>query len=316
MIETSTLSFAPGVLVKNDFSMQGNGKLDMFDGLIPCPTVITEITVDGQEDADGIVHVSYTYTGEAYQVKYRIDGQGDYAYAVADLTLDIPGLAIGDHDIEIIPVCTNGYEGTGMDQDFIVTQAQTCSTVISSITVDTSAKTAVAVVSVSGATQMKYRIDGGAWISALITATISLSALSPGSHTIEMVPVCSNGVSGTGATNTFTISSSPVQSIINYDYENHPPNNYFDLYVNGVLVISLSATNGSGMITAPVGQTVKVVLASTLTPSDLRNITLDITDDTTSTSIYSASTVNPDALTHSFVADGDEYTITATIDPI
>jgi len=313
MIESSALSYSPGTVVKNDFSMQGNGKLDMFDGLIPCPTVVTSITVDGQTADDGIVHVSYTYTGVAYQIKYRIDGTGDYAYAVADLVLDIPGLSVGSHSIEIIPVCQNGYEGTGEDQDFMVTRALTCGTVISSITVDTTNKFAQAVYTGS-ATQMKYRIDGGIWNVVPITTVVSLLSLPVGAHTIEMVPICSNNVEGTGASQDFTISSTPSQSQITWNFSNTTTGRtiiLMNIWVNGVLTVQESTT-GTGSFIAPVGATIKAQINAT-DRNVLEEIeaSLAVSDDTTSVVLTNQSDSGVSVLlNYTFTANGDDFTIT------
>lgn len=310
MIEQSTLSWAAGDVVKDDFQIQGNGKLDMFDGLVPCGTVITGITVDGQEASDGIVHTTYTYTGDAYQIKYRIDNTGDYVYVVADLTIDIAGLAIGDHSIEIIPCCANGYEGTGATQSFTVTQAQTCNTVISAITIDSGVTNATAVYTGS-ATQMRYRIDGGAWNVVPITQVIGTGSLPVGAHTIDMVPICSNGILGTGAEQGFTIASQPSQSDVNWEYITlDDVGTSFRLYINGVLVISPHIDGGSGTITVPVGQTIKAVITSS---ESIHTIHLEVADTTTSTILYSQSAADPNTIQYSWTANGDTYSVTATV---
>lgn len=313
MIEASTLSIAPGALVKNDFALQGNGKLDIFDGLVACPTVITGITVDGQTASDGIVHVSYTYTGSAYQIKYRIDDMGDYAYAVADLVLDIPGLALGSHSIEIIPVCQNGYEGTGDVQDFVVTQDQTCGTVITSITVNTTNKFAQAVYT-GTATQMKYRIDGGQWNVVAIATIISLLSLPVGNHTIDMVPICSNNVEGTGNSASFTIASNPSQSLITYNFSNGTTGRTIvsmSIWLNGVLTIQESTTT-TGTFVAPVGATIKAELIAID-----RNVgetiigSLAVQDDTLGTVLSNQTRTDIGmTLTYTFTANGDDFTIT------
>ena len=335
MVETGTLGFSQGALVKNDFSLQGHGKLDVFQGLVPCPTVITSITVDGQEAMDGTVHVSYTYTGEAYQIKYRIDGTGDYIYALADLTLDIPRLTVDAHSIEIIPVCLNGYEGTGMDQSFVVTQAMTCTSACTGLVIhtDNGAKysalgsgVTVAVDAVSDyilptitgtATSYQYSWDGSSTYNAVPIGTqIPLAGLSAGPHTLVVVPVCtfSGGrrVQGTGFTGTFTLGSQPSQSIINYSYANFPPGNTFNVYVDGVLTVSLSVSNGSGSITASIGAIIKTVLQTTQPPF-ARSASLQISDDTTSTPLYNNTQSSPILMQYSFTANGDEFTINALV---
>jgi hypothetical protein len=313
MIESSTLGFSPGALVKNDFSMQGNGKLDMFDGLVPCPTAITSITVDGQTASDGIVHVSYTYTGDAYQIKYKIDGSGNYLYALADLVLSVPGLALGSHSIEIIPVCVNGYEGSGLTQDFVVTQSQVCGTVISDITITPSIATSVYA---GTATQMKYRIDGGIWQNNSITYSVPIGNLPVGVHTIEMVPICSNNVEGTGLMKPFTIAIQPSQSIINYSFALFGTGDML-IYVNGVLTVSLNASTGSpGSLVVPNGATIKWSISSSLDgrPGS-RALTLRTQDATTGVILNNQTATGAAFLQYIFTTNGDTFNLTGTISP-
>ena len=316
MIETSTLSYSPGNLVKDDFQLQGNGRLDMFDGLIPCPSTIDSITVTGQTAADGIIHIDYTFTGPVYQVKYRIDDTGEYVYATAGVIIDVPGLANGDHSVEVIPVCQNGFEGTGSVQSFIVTNALTCSSSIDDITVN---GTSLVITNThSGpATQMRYRLDGGAWINALIDDTISIAMISPGNHTIEEVPICSNGVAGTGFTRAFTITVQPALSVINWSLTvADEPTQNLAIYVNGVLYV-ITNLSESGTFTAPVGASVRAVLYGR-TNQVIRHNRLQVVDSTTSTTLYDHTetysflfgTVTDQFI---FTTNGDEYTITGTI---
>lgn len=312
MIETSTLTISSGALVKNDFNLTGNGKLIIFDGLVPCPTVISTITITGQSASDGIIHVAYTYTGSLYQIKYRIDDAGDYAYALAGVGLDIPGLSLGNHTIEIIPVCLNGFEGTGLIQDFMVTQALTCTSVITAITVTTGAGANATNTHTGAATQMQYRIDGGVWIITTIGAVISLTGLSAGAHTIEEVPICSNGLTGTGMVQSFTIPVQPSQSVITYDFEKSVDTSSCDfrIYVNGVLTISETAT-ASGSLVVPIGQTVIAEFsASTTDPSAAITGELKITDVTTIGIVTDqTNTARVVGFSFSFVPNGDHFLI-------
>lgn len=318
MIETSTLGYSTGTLVKNDFALQGNGKIDMFDGLIPCPSVINTITVTGQTAGDGIIHLAYTYTGDVYQVKYRIDNTGDYAFAQVDMPIAIPGLATGSHSVEIIPVCVNGYEGTGMTQAFNVTQSLTCTSAITSITVSTGAGAAATNTHTGAATQMKYRIDGGLWFNSPIDTPISVSALSAGAHTIEEVPICANALEGTGLVQPFTIVSQPSQSVINWNFTYSPVRFFtpiFNIYVNGVLTISRTGTS-SGSFVVPIGQSVKATLSASAAgrPGAAIVAGLSIIDTTTSGVVTNQSqTALTVALNFTFVPSGDTFTITETI---
>jgi len=315
MIETSTFSFSVGTLVKNDFQLQGNGKMDMFDGFTPCPTVIDAIVVDGQTAEDGIVHVSYTYTGEAYQIKYRIDDTGDYVFALADLVLSVPGLSLGSHSIEMIPVCVNGYEGTGLAQDFVVTQSLTCGTVISDITITSGPATATAVYA-GAATQMKYRIDGGPWQPALIANPVYMGSLSVGGHTVEMVPICANNIEGTGFVKNFTISVQPSQSILNYTFNtsyNAPYHTFFRIYINGVLTVSETG-NKTGTLNLPVGSSVKAFMEA-VGPDphvSMTHIEMTVDDVTLTTQLFGETQDQAfgNILQFTFIPNGDDYSIT------
>lgn len=310
MIESSNLSIAPGALVKADFSLPGNGKLIMFDGFVPCPTVITSITVGGQTAPDGIVHITYTYTGDAYQIKYRIDNMGDYAYAAADLQLDIPGLALGsDHSVEIIPVCQNDFEGTGLSQSFEVTQALTCSTVITDIAILTLHRTVNAVYTGS-ATQMKYRFDFGTFQFAPITQLISYGGLSIGSHTIQMIPICANNVEGTGFVKPLTITTQPTQSRITVD-PNIPGTGLgkISLYVNHTLTFTAISPSSPVTLSVPVGAEIKIVL--TLNGTRTGEIKTEDTD--TSTVLDDQTFMGPGTIQYIFTTNGDSYTCTGTI---
>jgi hypothetical protein len=312
MIETTTLGYSPGNLVKDDFALQGNGKLDIFDGLIPCPTVIVSIVVDGQEAEDGIVHIAYSYTGDAYQIKYRLDDTGDYIYAAADLILDIPDLPLGDHSIEIIPVCLNNFEGTGFKQAFEVTHALVCNTTISDITINATNKTAVPVYT-GTATQMRYKIDGGAAAIVPITQIISLSGLSVGLHLITIIPLCSvDGqlIAGTGLSKSFTIASQPAQSVISYALNVVSPGS-MSIYVNGILRVNLTAS-GSGSVIAPTGSSVKTVVNGSIAGS---NPELTIIDTTIGTTITSQTSVAPTVAQYILTPNGDSYSINAAILP-
>ena len=335
MIETGTLGISQGALVKNDFNLQGHGKLDMFDGLVPCPTLITGITVNGQENSDGVVHVSYTYAGEAYQVKYRIDNTGDYIYALADLTIDVPGLSVSSHSIEIIPVCVNGYEGTGMTVNFVVTQAMTCSSAItgmiihtsnsskySSLTTNTtvsqdSSSDYISPVLTGGATTYMYAWDGSNIFTTVPAGTnIPIGNLPIGPHVIALIPICTfpdnKQVYGAGTSQGFTLLSQPAQSKVNYSYINFPPNNSLNIYVNGVLTISLTDANAASFIMVPAGATVKSVLQSSQT-FGLRAGTLTITDNTTGIRLFNQSAISPFTVQYTFTANGDEFTILGVV---
>lgn len=288
-INSSSTQTTAGDVLKGLYVMEGSGPLAEFDGLIPCDTLITDIAITGQTADDGIVHVTYTYTGDIYQVKYRIDGIGEYAYAGVGEEIVIPGLVRGNHSIEIIPVCLNGYEGTGRSKDFQVTKGATCTSSIDSIIVDVDAFTITNTHS-GAATQMKYRIDGGAWINTGIDTVISISSIAPGDHTVEEVPICSNNLEGTGLVQPFTITVQPSQSKIQWSYT--PVAGVlcpFSIYVNGSLIVNETGS-AFGFFMVPIGATIRTVISKSAAFSQ-RRLNLHIFDVTTSTDIYLHSTL-------------------------
>jgi hypothetical protein len=310
-ISSLATSYSPGKTVENSFTLPGTGELKFFDGLIPCDSVISIITVTGQTAADGIVHITYTYTGAPSQIKYRIDGKGNYIYANVGIQLDIPGLSIGSHYIDIIPVCLNGYEGEAATrQSFTITQSLTCSAVITDITITTT--TAVPVFT-GTPSQYKYSIDGGAFVVVGISFVVPLGGLSVGNHTIQMVPICSNGVEGTGFTKPFTVAVQPSQSMVSYNWVNFPyAGNFMDIYVNGSLTIHVTSTGNSGSFIAPTGATVRAVVKSP-EPTGARSMNLKVDDTSTFTNLFNQSGTSPTTLEFIFTVNGDNYLVQGII---
>jgi hypothetical protein len=122
-------------------------------------------------------------------------------------------------------------------------------------------------------------------------------------------------VSGTPSTQVFVVSSSSTISTINYSFTAIPGGSPgFRIYVNGSLVVNLSAT-GSGSVTAPAGQT---ILAQVFVTQAGRDMSLDFEDTTTSTVLYNHSQITPSGTTtdsYSHAANGDTYQINAVISP-
>lgn len=315
VINGVTWSASTGAVVKGDISIVGDGELKFFDGLIPCDSTITSITVTGQTAADGIVHVNYTYSGAPYQIKWRVDGVGNYIYTNVYLAIDIPSLSLGSHSIELIPVCLNGYESdNSASQAFVVTQALTCSTVITDITITSTTATPVFT---GTAPSYNVRIDGGPWRNVPLTpftGPTGISTLSVGPHTIEMVPVCANNVLGTGFVKSFTVASQPAQSIITYNFVQDPfAGQYMQIYVNGVLQLNLNAT-ASGTIVVATGAAIRTLLYSPAT-AGTRHLTLSTQDTTLGTTLDSRNGTSPVLLQFNYTANGDNFLTQGTISP-
>lgn len=324
LVKTSAITAAVGQVVKDSLTFQGTGALAIFDGLIPCTTVINTITVNGQTGASGIVTVDYTYTGDLAQVMYQIDGTGSWVYAQAAVELSVPGLSLGAHTITIIPICSNGFQGTSLTQSFKVTQALSCNTTISGIVINLSNLTALATVAPGGtATTMNYSIDGGIAVNVPIGQTVSLKGLPVGPHTISMTPICLvvvNGVSqqlpGQTAFQNFTIASQPSQSVMTYNISREVPTIgfkcQFQIYVNGNAIVSTVA-NANGQLNVQVGSSVRCVVSCFVTsgtPGATPTTQLTVTDTTTSTVLSNQSQTNQaNDLEFTFTASSDSYTI-------
>jgi hypothetical protein len=310
VISNQTLSYNPGSVVKTSLTLPGNGELQIFDGLIPCPSTITGITVAGQTGGSGIVTITYTYTGAPYQVKYRIDGVGNYIYALVGTSLVIPGLSLGNHSVEIIPVCQNGYEADdGTSQAFQVTQGLTCAAVCTGITITSTSATPAFTGSPAN---YLFVLDGGTPMILPASSPIPIAGLSVGSHSITVTPMCSNNMLGTPFTQPFTVSSQPAQSIVNYTYATWVAGNIFQIYVNGILNVSMTS-GGSGSITVPTGAIVKGVLQGINNAGS--TATLQTVDSTTSTVLDNRSGTVPITLQYSFTANGDTYAINPAVTP-
>lgn len=305
MIKGNTLSWSAGALVKTDISLTGKGELLYFDGIIPCNSGISSITAT-ETGSTGDITIGYVYSSAPYQVKYRVDNAGKWFYSLIGVSIALTGLSIGSHSIEIIPICVNGYEGTGLTQTFNITQTLTCSSVISDITITSTSATPVYSGTPAGYFVV---IDGSSPVYVLIGQSYPLGSLSVGSHTINMTPECSNGITGTGFTKTFTVSSQPSQSAIAYDFTQSHVGNSFQIYVNGVLTVSASS-NRSGTIYVPNGAAIRTAMTSVTSTNSLVTV-----DTSTSTTLNSQSSGSLGTLQYIFNTNGDNYSITASTLP-
>lgn len=316
VVETTNFGISVSNLVKMDISLTGNGAVMVFDGPVPCATAITGITVTGQAASDGIAHFNYAYTGVINQVKYRIDGSGPYVYTLAPAQIDVPGLSIGAHSIEIIPICVNTYEGTGFIQSFTMTNTFTCSLSVSSVSsanIGAGTTLTVTLSSVLGAgAYVQYQLDGGVAVKVFPTVNpflIRFPVLTNGAHSVLITPVCGNGVPGTPFTKTFTSSGGAAVSTINWSNTFGSAGN-LTIYKNGFVVVSSNSTN-SGSFTALSTDSIKSVLYGSVSG---RVGTLE-TDDTTLSTTLDHQTFNAvSAVSFTFSPSlGDTYSITGTI---
>jgi len=312
MVDSTAWNATVGAVVKTDTSITGDGELKFFDGLIPCDSTITSITPTGMTGGTGVITITYTYTGAPYQVKWRLNGTGPYFYALLGVSIVTPALAAGSYSIEIIPVCANGYESeNSASQVFVVTLGLTCSATTSAIS--TSGGSLVPTFT-GTPSQWKYSIDGGAYttVSVLVTA-VDISALSVGAHTVSVVPICSNGVEGTGILNqAFTVSASPTTATINWQLASFVSGNTINIFVNGVLNLSTS-TPGTGSLTCPSGS---VIIARVIGNNNTGSfVELRTRNVTTSTILDDQTGHCPVTLSYTFTVTGDTYSVLTTITP-
>lgn len=310
MVSDLSFNASTGALAKSDCTLTSNGELQFFDGLIACDSLITSITPAGLTDPDGNITFTYTYTGDATRVKYRLDGTGPYFYAGIGAGLSFDGVANGDHSIEIIPQCLNGYDADNSTSTaFTVTRGLTCSSTITAITITSTTATPTYT---GTAPQYQYRIDGGVWLNRPLYPTptpVNLSGLATGSHTIDMRPLCANGVTGSGHSSTFTYTA-PTTSQIFWQYNTAgTATGYFRLYVNGTLIVN-ATTASSATITVPNGAT---IIGQVKCNVHNGNTTHLLTKDTTLGTTLDNQTDIPAFLAYTFTTNGDTFSVQGSI---
>lgn len=308
-VQSIALAYGVGKVLTGDFTLPGSGELKYFTGLIPCDSTVSNIVITGETDPDGNITVTYDFTNSPYQVRYRVDGTGNYIYALIGETIAIDGNTLGSHIIEIIPVCSNGYDGDGDTATYNITTGLTCASVVTDITLGT---LTAGPVYTGSPTTYKYSVDGGTFITIPIASFAPISGLSVGSHTIEMVPICANGVEGTGFTKSFSVASQPAQSPINFILSSYVGGNSLQIYVDGILNTNLVAS-GTGSIMVATGAVVRGVL-NINTPVGSHG-TLLTQDTTLITTLDTRNGIGIQVLQYAFTANGDTYAIQGTITP-
>ncbi len=321
VVKTSALSASAGELVKADFNLLGSGAFLWFDGTVSCDTSASFDGTTEAGDGSGDTTIYYVYSGAVNQVKYRLNGTGDYIFSSAGVNIFYAGLAAGLYSIEVIPLCQNGNEGVGFTQLFVVTRGGSCNLAITSIELsDDQTQLLITVNNPDDETSgtYQYSIDGGTFFSKNLLPDpdpIDVSGLAFGDHTVDVVPFCSSGVLGSDLSGDFTIDSQPSQSVVNWTFNNDPfSGNQFWIYVDGVMVINETAADLGNSINVNVGQVVRVVLQCTAT-GGARGVSLQTVNSTTSTTLNSQSGRSPQTFIFSWTADGSTYQVGANITP-
>lgn len=262
-------------IVKNNITLTGNGALLFYDGAVPCPVSIDTVTIAGQTSGDGNISVTYTYTGPLYQVQYRLDGTGPYSYALLAAPITFSSLAVGNHFIEMTPLCQNGYLANTVITNFQVTYAMVCTLQVTSLTTlqtgDTTAVTVNFNADPSLAT-LRYSLNDfpdvkytGVLTNPTILYFTGLTPI-PAPYSITVTPTCANGVDGTSNHTTFAVTGGTPISIINWNYVVHAPNTVYQIFKNGILLVSQTNTTASGSFTAVPTDSINILETSTFVP--------------------------------------------------
>jgi hypothetical protein len=119
-------------------------------------------------------------------------------------------------------------------------------------------------------------------------------------------------VEGTGLSEPFTIASQPAQSIIDYQFASFRTGNIMQIYVNGILTIS-PAIGATGSFNVATGSSVRGVIQGINNSGD--NMNLRTTDVTTASLLDNQVGTIPGTFNYTFIANGDEFSILATVTP-
>lgn len=133
VIQTSTLASRVDEFTTNEFSLLGNGKLDFFDGLVPCDSEITDILFTDLDNNDNQIAIAYQFTGTPVRVNWYLDEYTDTprtGFVEAADTIYIHDIDTGAHSIRLEPICGSGFAGVDLTKDFIVTAGETCNVTI------------------------------------------------------------------------------------------------------------------------------------------------------------------------------------------
>jgi hypothetical protein len=131
-----------------------------------------------------------------------------------------------------------------------------------------------------------------------------------------MVPICSNGVEGTGDTEPFTIASAPAMSNVAWQFPSWQAGNILQIYVDsgsGFILVQTPAIGSSGTMTVATGAQVRAVLQGINIAGSGMN--LRTRDDTIATILNNQIGTVPNTFTFTWTTNGDDYSILGTVTP-
>lgn len=186
---------------------------------IPAQPCTAAIGVISQVQFGNTVTISWTYTGTPEGFLYRMDG-GPWIIT-SNTSVDFTTLADGAHEFDVKAFCNCAET---VQESLYFTKVAASATCSSAITALGGTQTGIGSISIpvtaTGAPpSFRYRVDGGAWIDTA-SNPIAITSLTAGGHFIEVFPVCANGALGTGFSGNFTINSTAIYSVINFNAAN------------------------------------------------------------------------------------------------
>lgn len=326
LITKTAFDISVSNLVKNDIELQGSGAAMIFDGAVPCPGIINTVTPTGLTNASGNVNFAYTYSGPINQIKYQVDGVGAWVTIGVGSSFNIPvaNFSIGNHFIAMTPVCSNGYEGVTVITNFAITLSLTCTAAVTSITSVTvtgsSVQIQVNLNTSPGGLAFNYRLNGGPWqpYSGPITTgsnfiVLSFNNLAPASYSLDIQPVCANGVPGTLGNTTFVISSTNVYATINWAFNQSALHGDFIINVNGATRVHALATGAQSGSIQVLSTDLVYMAARPYANNPPFSSSNEVEDTTTTTVLYNMTLVGVGNGFTFTPGNGDSYSVTASI---
>lgn len=187
---------------------------------LPPELCVAAITATDISQSGSDMIISWTYTGTPGAFRYRIDGG---PWIVTDnATITVSGLSVASHTVEIVPFCNcNDGTGSGSIAFDVVDEFSLCAATITNITgVQTGAGILQVTMTTTGLPVLyNYRINGGSWLTAG-SNPFTITGLTPGDMTLEIVPKCENGTLGTGMSKDFVIVGTAQYTITGYNTAN------------------------------------------------------------------------------------------------
>lgn len=212
VIQTSSLASRVDEFTTNEFSLLGNGKLDFFDGIVPCDSAITDILFTDLDNDDNQIAIAYNYTGSPVRINWLIDeltpNEKSGTVNAGD-TIFVHDIATGNHTIRIEPLCGSGFTGISMEKSFIVTAGEACDVEIIGVVHSITGQSIRWTMTTTGGTPPENYVvitmDGTEIYRGSYLHDITINAIPFGPHEFNYRFYCNNNLLGDQFTETITI---------------------------------------------------------------------------------------------------------------